>query len=137
MGEDDWEGWKLLIDMIGDKVQLVGDDLFVINFVCLVDGIVQGVVNLMLVKVNQIGLLIEMLKVVDMVYCVCYINVMLYCLGEIEDVIIVDFVVVINCGQIKIGLLLCFDCLVKYNQLICIEEMLGEIVEYVGCVVLK
>lgn len=72
-----------------------------------------------------------------MVYCVWYINVMFYCFGEIEDVIIVDFVVVINCGQIKIGLFSCFDCLVKYNQLICIEEMFGEIVEYVGVSILK
>lgn len=106
------------------------------NFVCLVEGIVKGCGNLLLVKVNQIGILIEMLDVVCMVDCVGYILVMLYCLGEIEDVIIVDLVVVINCGQIKIGLFVWLDWLVKYNQLICIEEVLGVLVEYVGCLIL-
>jgi enolase len=137
MAEDDWEGWKLLTDMIGDKVQLVGDDLFVTNPARLADGIAQGVANSMLVKVNQIGSLTETLKAVDMAHRARYTNVMSHRSGETEDATIADLAVATNCGQIKTGSLSRSDRLAKYNQLIRIEEMLGETAEYAGRAVLK
>ncbi len=132
MAEDDWEGWKLLTDAIGDKVQLVGDDLFVTNPVRLADGIAQGVANSMLVKVNQIGSLTETLKAVDMAHRAKYTNVMSHRSGETEDSTIADLAVATNCGQIKTGSLARSDRLAKYNQLIRIEEMLGATAEYAG-----
>ena len=137
MAEDDWEGWKLLTDMIGDKVQLVGDDLFVTNPARLADGIAQGVANSMLVKVNQIGSLTETLKAVDMAHRARYTNVMSHRSGETEDATIADLAVATNCGQIKTGSLSRSDRLAKYNQLIRIEEMLGETAEYAGRSILK
>jgi enolase len=137
MAEDDWEGWKLLTDMIGEKVQLVGDDLFVTNPARLADGIAQGVANSMLVKVNQIGSLTETLKAVDMAHRARYTNVMSHRSGETEDATIADLAVATNCGQIKTGSLSRSDRLAKYNQLIRIEEMLGETAEYAGRAVLK
>jgi enolase len=137
MSEDDWEGWKLLTDKIGDKVQLVGDDLFVTNPVRLADGIKQGVANSMLVKVNQIGSLSETLKAVDMAHRARYTNVMSHRSGETEDATIADLAVATNCGQIKTGSLSRSDRLAKYNQLIRIEEMLGETAEYAGRSILK
>ena len=137
MAEDDWEGWKLLTDMIGDKVQLVGDDLFVTNPARLADGIAQGVANSMLVKVNQIGSLTETLKAVDMAHRARYTNVMSHRSGETEDATIADLAVATNCGQIKTGSLSRSDRLAKYNQLIRIEEMLGETADYAGRAVLK
>ena len=137
MDEDDWEGWKLLTDMIGDKVQLVGDDLFVTNPARLADGIKQGVANSMLVKVNQIGSLTETLKAVDMAHRARYTNVMSHRSGETEDATIADLAVATNCGQIKTGSLSRSDRLAKYNQLIRIEEMLGETAEYAGTSILK
>ncbi|WP_299350380.1 phosphopyruvate hydratase [uncultured Shimia sp.] len=137
MDEDDWDGWKLLTEMIGDKVQLVGDDLFVTNPVRLADGIAQGVANSMLVKVNQIGSLTETLKAVDMAHRARYTNVMSHRSGETEDATIADLAVATNCGQIKTGSLARSDRLAKYNQLIRIEELLGETAEYAGRSILK
>ncbi len=137
MAEDDWEGWKLLTDAIGDKVQLVGDDLFVTNPARLAMGIEQGVANSMLVKVNQIGTLTETLKAVDMAHRARYTNVMSHRSGETEDATIADLAVATNCGQIKTGSLARSDRLAKYNQLIRIEEMLGETAEYAGTSILK
>jgi len=137
MDEDDWDGWKLLTDQIGDKVQLVGDDLFVTNPERLADGISQGVANSMLVKVNQIGTLSETLKAVDMAHRARYTNVMSHRSGETEDATIADLAVATNCGQIKTGSLSRSDRLAKYNQLIRIEEMLGETAEYAGRSILK
>ncbi|MDF1803904.1 phosphopyruvate hydratase [Thalassovita sp.] len=137
MDEDDWDGWKLLTDKIGDKVQLVGDDLFVTNPLRLADGIQQGVANSMLVKVNQIGSLTETLKAVDMAHRARYTNVMSHRSGETEDATIADLAVATNCGQIKTGSLSRSDRLAKYNQLIRIEELLGETAEYAGRSILK
>ncbi|MEX0310364.1 MAG: phosphopyruvate hydratase [Tateyamaria sp.] len=137
MGEDDWDGWKALTDAIGDKVQLVGDDLFVTNPARLADGIARGCANSMLVKVNQIGSLTETLKAVDMAHRARYTNVMSHRSGETEDATIADLAVATNCGQIKTGSLARSDRLAKYNQLIRIEEMLGESAEYAGRSILK
>ena len=137
MSEDDWDGWKLLTDMIGDKVQLVGDDLFVTNPARLADGIAKGSANSMLVKVNQIGTLTETLQAVDMAHRARFTNVMSHRSGETEDATIADLAVATNCGQIKTGSLSRSDRLAKYNQLIRIEEMLGETAVYAGRSVLK
>ncbi|RBP95577.1 enolase [Rhodobacter sp. 140A] len=135
--EDDWEGWKLLTDTLGKKVQLVGDDLFVTNPERLARGIKAGVANSMLVKVNQIGSLTETLAAVDMAHRAGYTNVMSHRSGETEDATIADLAVATNCGQIKTGSLARSDRLAKYNQLIRIEEMLGETAEYAGRSILK
>ena len=135
--EADWEGWKLLTDTIGDKIQLVGDDLFVTNPRRLAEGISKGVANSMLVKVNQIGTLTETLQAVDMAHRARYTNVMSHRSGETEDSTIADLAVATNCGQIKTGSLSRSDRLAKYNQLIRIEEMLGETAEYAGRSILK
>jgi enolase len=137
MSEDDWDGWKALTDALGDKVQLVGDDLFVTNPTRLADGIKKGCANSMLVKVNQIGTLSETLKAVDMAHRARYTNVMSHRSGETEDATIADLAVATNCGQIKTGSLARSDRLAKYNQLIRIEEMLGETAEYAGRSILK
>ncbi|PRZ46451.1 phosphopyruvate hydratase [Tritonibacter scottomollicae] len=137
MSEDDWDGWKALTDQIGDKVQLVGDDLFVTNPVRLAEGIERGCANSMLVKVNQIGTLTETLQAVDMAHRARYTNVMSHRSGETEDATIADLAVATNCGQIKTGSLARSDRLAKYNQLIRIEETLGEIAEYAGRSILK
>ncbi len=130
--EDDWAGWKLLTDTLGDKVQLVGDDLFVTNPRRLAEGIAAGCANSILVKVNQIGTLTETLQAVDMAHRARYTNVMSHRSGETEDSTIADLAVATNCGQIKTGSLSRSDRLAKYNQLIRIEEMLGETAEYAG-----
>ncbi|MEY3960841.1 MAG: hypothetical protein RIR14_1495 [Pseudomonadota bacterium] len=135
--EDDWEGWKLLTDTLGGKVQLVGDDLFVTNPRRLAEGISKGVANSMLVKVNQIGTLTETLQAVDMAHRARYTNVMSHRSGETEDATIADLAVATNCGQIKTGSLSRSDRLAKYNQLIRIEELLGETAEYAGRSILK
>ena len=137
MSEDDWEGWKALTDALGGKVQLVGDDLFVTNPARLADGIKRGCANSMLVKVNQIGTLSETLRAVDMAHRARYTNVMSHRSGETEDATIADLAVATNCGQIKTGSLARSDRLAKYNQLIRIEEMLGETAEYAGRSILK
>jgi len=137
MGEDDWEGWKMLTEALGGKVQLVGDDLFVTNPERLRDGISQGVANSLLVKVNQIGTLSETLKAVDMAHRARYTCVMSHRSGETEDATIADLAVATNCGQIKTGSLSRSDRLAKYNQLIRIEEMLGDTAEYAGRSILR
>ena len=137
MDEDDWDGWKALTDLIGDRIQLVGDDLFVTNPERLALGIERGSANSMLVKVNQIGTLSETLKAVDMAHRARFTNVMSHRSGETEDATIADLAVATNCGQIKTGSLARSDRLAKYNQLIRIEEMLGETARYAGRSILK
>ena len=137
MAEDDWDGWKMLTDALGGTVQLVGDDLFVTNPKRLKRGIDAGVANAMLVKVNQIGSLTETLQAVDMAHRARYTNVMSHRSGETEDATIADLAVATNCGQIKTGSLARSDRLAKYNQLIRIEEMLGEVAEYAGRSILR
>ncbi|MDG1769924.1 MAG: phosphopyruvate hydratase [Yoonia sp.] len=137
MSEDDWDGWKMLTDKIGDKIQLVGDDLFVTNPARLSDGIAKGSANSMLVKVNQIGSLTETLQAVDMAHRAQFTNVMSHRSGETEDATIADLAVATNCGQIKTGSLSRSDRLAKYNQLIRIEELLGETAVYAGRSILK
>jgi enolase len=130
MEEDDWEGWAALTAAIGDDVQLVGDDLFVTNPVRLKKGIDMGVANSILVKVNQIGTLSETLEAVEMAHKAGYTAVMSHRSGETEDSTIADLAVATNCGQIKTGSLARSDRLAKYNQLIRIEEMLGDTAHY-------
>jgi len=137
MSEDDWEGWAALTAEIGDRVQLVGDDLFVTNPARLSEGIERGAANSMLVKVNQIGSLTETLRAVDMAHRAGMINVMSHRSGETEDATIADLAVATNCGQIKTGSLARSDRLAKYNQLIRIEEMLGETAEFAGTSILR
>ena len=137
MSEDDWEGWKALTDLIGDKVQLVGDDLFVTNPKRLKRGIEGGYANSLLVKVNQIGTLTETLEAVTMAQRARYTAVMSHRSGETEDATIADLAVATNCGQIKTGSLARSDRLAKYNQLIRIEEELGDSARYAGRDVLK
>ncbi len=137
MSEDDWDGWKALTDELGGKVQLVGDDLFVTNPERLAEGIERGCANSMLVKVNQIGSLTETLRAVDMAHRARYTNVMSHRSGETEDATIADLAVATNCGQIKTGSLARSDRLAKYNQLIRIEEALGEVAEYAGRSILR
>ena len=132
MGEDDFEGWKALTDKIGDKVQLVGDDLFVTNPARLAMGIGKGLANSLLVKVNQIGTLTETLAAVDLAHRSRYTAVMSHRSGETEDATIADLAVATNCGQIKTGSLARSDRLAKYNQLIRIEEELGDVAVYAG-----
>ena len=130
--EDDWDGWRLLTERLGGKIQLVGDDLFVTNPTRLRMGIERGCANAMLVKVNQIGTLTETLAAVDMAHRARFANVMSHRSGETEDATIADLAVATNCGQIKTGSLSRSDRLAKYNQLIRIEEMLGETAVYAG-----
>jgi enolase len=132
MAEDDFEGWKALTDLIGDKVQLVGDDLFVTNVTRLSDGMAKGLANSLLVKVNQIGTLTETLDAVSMAQRGSYTAVMSHRSGETEDSTIADLAVATNCGQIKTGSLARSDRLAKYNQLIRIEEELGGQAKYAG-----
>ncbi len=137
MAEDDWAGWKALTDAIGDRVQLVGDDLFVTNPERLSQGIADGCANSMLVKVNQIGSLSETMRAVEMAHRARYTNVMSHRSGETEDATIADLAVATNCGQIKTGSLARSDRLAKYNQLIRIEEMLDETAIYAGRSILR
>ncbi|PKQ11925.1 MAG: phosphopyruvate hydratase [Alphaproteobacteria bacterium HGW-Alphaproteobacteria-1] len=137
MAEDDWEGWKMLTDTLGQQVQLVGDDLFVTNPERLAMGIERGCANSMLVKVNQIGTLTETLQAVEMAHRARMTNVMSHRSGETEDATIADLAVATNCGQIKTGSLARSDRLAKYNQLIRIEEMLDETAIYAGRSILR
>ena len=132
MAEDDWDGWKTLTTRIGDKCQLVGDDLFVTNPKRLAQGIERGIANSLLVKVNQIGTLTETLEAVSMAQRAAYTAVMSHRSGETEDATIADLAVATNCGQIKTGSLARSDRLAKYNQLIRIEEELGDAARYAG-----
>lgn len=126
MYEDDWEGWKMLTDKIGDKVQLVGDDLFVTNVSRLSTGIEKGIANSILVKVNQIGTLTETIAAVSMAHNAGYTSVMSHRSGETEDTTIADLAVALNCGQIKTGSASRSDRMAKYNQLLRIEEELAD-----------
>ncbi len=137
MSEDDFEGWKILTDKIGSKCQLVGDDLFVTNPKRLAMGIEKGLANSMLVKVNQIGTLTETLAAVDMAHRARYTNVMSHRSGETEDATIADLAVATNCGQIKTGSMSRSDRLAKYNQLIRIEEELGDRAIYAGASIFR
>ncbi|MBX9776723.1 MAG: phosphopyruvate hydratase [Xanthobacteraceae bacterium] len=137
MAEDDFDGWKILTDMIGKKCQLVGDDLFVTNVVRLAEGIKRGLGNSILVKVNQIGTLTETIAAVDMAHKASYTAVMSHRSGETEDATIADLAVATNCGQIKTGSLARSDRTAKYNQLLRIEEDLGPQAQYPGRAALK
>ena len=137
MSEDDWDGWKLLTEKLGGKVQLVGDDLFVTNTARLHKGIKMGVGNSILIKVNQIGTLTETMAAVDMGHRAGYTAVMSHRSGETEDSTIADLAVATNCGQIKTGSLSRSDRIAKYNQLIRIEEELGTQAIYAGFGALK
>ena len=137
MAEDDFDGWKLLTERLGATHQLVGDDLFVTNPVRLEDGIRRGLANSLLVKVNQIGTLTETLAAVEMAHRARYTCVMSHRSGETEDATIADLAVATNCGQIKTGSLARSDRLAKYNQLIRIEEELGDTARYAGRAVLR
>lgn len=137
MDEDDWDGWKALTDLIGDKCQLVGDDLFVTNPERLAAGIEKGIANSILVKVNQIGSLSETLEAVEMAHRASYTSVISHRSGETEDATIADIAVATNAGQIKTGSLSRSDRLAKYNQLIRIEEDLGTTARYAGRSILK
>ena len=137
MAEDDWDGWAALTRAIGDRVQLVGDDLFVTNPTRLSDGIKKGVANSILVKVNQIGTLSETLEAVEIAHRAGYTAVMSHRSGETEDSTIADLAVATNCGQIKTGSLSRSDRLAKYNQLLRIEDQLGKAARYAGRGILR
>ncbi len=137
MAEDDWEGWKMLTDALGDRIQLVGDDLFVTNAKRLAMGIEKKVANSILVKVNQIGSLTETLKAVNLAHRNGYTAVLSHRSGETEDATIADIAVATNCGQIKTGSMSRTDRMAKYNQLIRIEEELGDMAVYAGKSILR
>ena len=137
MAEDDFKGWKALTELIGDKCQLVGDDLFVTNVKRLADGIKGGYANSILIKVNQIGTLTETLAAVEMAHKAGYTAVMSHRSGETEDATIADLAVATACGQIKTGSLARSDRVAKYNQLLRIEEQLGSQARYAGRAALK
>ncbi|NVK36276.1 MAG: phosphopyruvate hydratase, partial [Rhodobacteraceae bacterium] len=137
LAEDDWDGWKATTELIGNKCQLVGDDLFVTNSKRLRKGIDLGVANSILIKVNQIGTLSETLDAVETAHKAAYTSVMSHRSGETEDATIADLAVATNCGQIKTGSLARSDRLAKYNQLIRIEEELGPQAVYAGTSILK
>jgi enolase len=137
MAEDDFDGWKQVTDLIGNKCQLVGDDLFVTNVNRLSDGIKRGLGNSILIKVNQIGTLTETLAAVEMAHKAGYTAVMSHRSGETEDSTIADLAVATNCGQIKTGSLARSDRTAKYNQLLRIEEQLGPQAKYAGRNALK
>jgi enolase 1/2/3 len=137
MAEDDFEGWKLLTDRVGQRCQLVGDDLFVTNVQRLEQGIRDGLANSILIKVNQIGTLTETLAAVEMAHKAGYTAVMSHRSGETEDSTIADLAVATNCGQIKTGSLARSDRIAKYNQLLRIEEELGPQAKYAGRAALK
>jgi enolase len=137
MAEDDWAGWKALTDEIGKTVNLVGDDLFVTNVKRLAEGIARHTANAILIKVNQIGTLTETLATVEMAHKAAYKAVMSHRSGETEDSTIADLAVATNCGQIKTGSLARSDRLAKYNQLLRIEEQLGDSAIYAGRSILR
>ena len=137
MAEDDFDGWKRVTDLIGSKIQLVGDDLFVTNVTRLADGIKRGLGNSILIKVNQIGTLTETIAAVEMAHKAGYTSVMSHRSGETEDSTIADLAVATNCGQIKTGSLARSDRTAKYNQLLRIEEELGTQAIYAGRSALK
>ncbi len=137
LAEDDWNGWQLLTEKLGDKIQLVGDDLFVTNTKRLAQGIEKGIANSILIKVNQIGTLTETLEAIEMAKIASYTNVISHRSGETEDTTIADIAVATNAGQIKTGSLSRTDRIAKYNQLIRIEEELGNSAVYPGIAALN
>mgnify|MGYP000465773383 CR=1 FL=1 len=137
MAEDDWDGWKALTEALGDKVQLVGDDLFATSPKRLAEGIDRGVANSILIKVNQIGTLTETLETVETAHKAGYTTVISHRSGETEDATIADLAVATNAGQIKTGSLSRSDRTAKYNQLMRIEEGLGQAARYAGRSVLR
>jgi enolase len=137
MAEDDWPGWKLVTERLGDRVQLVGDDLFVTNVSRLQRGIAEGIANSILIKVNQIGTLTETIEAVKLAHSNQYTAVMSHRSGETEDATIADLAVALSCGQIKTGSLARSDRTAKYNQLLRIEEELGSVARYAGRGALK
>jgi enolase len=132
MAEGDWDGWKRLTERLGDRIQLVGDDVFVTNTKILKQGIERGVANSILIKVNQIGTLTETRAAIDMAHEAGYTAVVSHRSGETEDATIADLVVAANTGQIKTGSLSRSDRVAKYNQLMRIEEQLGDEAVYAG-----
>ena len=132
MGENDWEGWALLTKTLGQRLQLVGDDLFVTNTQRLKTGIQKGVANAILIKVNQIGTLTETLDAIQMANRAGYTAVVSHRSGETEDTTIADLAVALNAGQIKTGAPSRTDRVAKYNQLLRIEEELDEVAQYLG-----
>ena len=132
LDEDDWDGWKALTDQLGDKIQIVGDDLFVTNVERLQRGITGGNANAMLVKVNQIGSLTETLDAVELAHRAGFRNMMSHRSGETEDTTIADLAVAVNCGQIKTGAPARSDRVAKFNQLLRIEDELGDAARYAG-----
>jgi len=132
LGERDWDGWKLLTDRLGDRVQIVGDDLFVTNPKILAEGIEKGVANSILIKVNQIGTLTETFDAMEMAKRAGYTSVVSHRSGETEDTTIADIAVAFNAGQIKTGSMSRTDRLAKYNQLLRIEDALGNAAKYLG-----
>jgi enolase len=132
MDEGDWDGWKVLTDKVGDKCQIVGDDLFVTNVDYLKKGIEMGAGNSILIKVNQIGTLTETLDAIEMAHKAGFTAVVSHRSGETEDTTIADIAVAVNAGQIKTGSASRTDRICKYNQLLRIEEMLGDCAVY-GC----
>jgi len=137
MAESDWDGWKILTEKLGGRVQLVGDDLFVTNTRILQEGIDKGIANSILIKLNQIGTLTETLSAIKMAADAGYSAVISHRSGETEDTFIADLAVATNCGQIKTGSLARSDRIAKYNQLLRIEEQLGEQAQYAGRAALK
>ena len=132
MAEDDWDGWKIHTDKLGDKIQIVGDDLFVTNTTRLKRGIDEGIANSILIKVNQIGTLTETFDAIEMAHKAGYTAMVSHRSGETEDNTIADLVVATNAGQIKTGSASRSDRIAKYNQLLRIEETLDEIAEFRG-----
>src|SRR5690606_3416294 len=137
MDENDWDGWKLLTERLGGKIQLVGDDLFVTNKQRLLQGIDQGIGNSILIKLNQIGSLTETLDVIEIAKKAKFTNVISHRSGETEDTTIADLAVATNAGQIKTGSLSRTDRVAKYNQLLRIEEELGDYAVYLGKQIFK
>jgi enolase len=132
MAEGDWDGWKLLTERLGQKVQIVGDDLFVTNTKILKEGIEKGIANSILIKINQIGTLTETFAAIEMAKRAGYTAVISHRSGETEDATIADIAVGLNAGQIKTGSMSRSDRMAKYNQLLRIEEDLGDVAEYPG-----
>ena len=132
LDENDWDGFKLMTERLGDKIQIVGDDLFVTNTAKLEEGIQKGIANSILIKLNQIGTITETLDAIEMAKRAGYTAIISHRSGETEDTTIADLVVAVNAGQIKTGAPSRTDRVAKYNQLIRIEEMIGEVSQYAG-----
>ncbi len=137
MAEDDWDGWKLMTDKLGDKIQLVGDDLFVTNPSRIREGIKLGVTNAVLIKLNQIGTLTETIEAIELAHRNGLKTIVSHRSGETEDTTLADLAVAMGCGQIKTGSMSRTDRLAKYNRLIRIEQELGDTAIFAGSCILK